>query len=70
MKRKPCRECPHIVESQHNKRFKKYVEKITNDGVHGCHMVDPKNIWGEQTEKTKCIGKLYKQFLNDEQKVR
>ena len=60
--KKPCKECPHIVSSIHNTNFLKIVDKMDSKGIvsnkeHGCHMVNPKNIFGTQTEKTKCVGK-------------
>ena len=57
--RKPCKECPHVIKSLHNEKFKGYMKKL-NKKEHGCHMVDPKNILGVQTEKTKCVGECEK----------
>jgi hypothetical protein len=54
MKRKPCKECPWHVESEHNKKFRGWSEKI---GKHRCHMIDAKNLWKEPTEDNICVGK-------------
>lgn len=54
MKRNPCKECPWHVESEHNKKFRGWSEKI---GKHRCHMIDAKNLWKEPTEDNICVGK-------------
>ncbi len=63
--RKSCKECPYKIDSQHNKKFPEYVEKMFNSGLiktkkHSCHMID--NVWNEPNEKTVCIGSLNKKI--------
>ena len=54
--RKPCKECPWAIKSDHNERWKGYVEKINRK--HACHMITS-DVWGykhEINEKTECTG--------------
>lgn len=57
--RKPCKECPWIIDSQHNKKWREWVDfmnKQLDTSGHRCHMVDSKNIWKESCENNKCKG--------------
>lgn len=61
--RKCCKECPHRVNSQHNTKFKTWVNNLTEQGIikegkHRCHMIDAKNLWVEPTEENVCIGSI------------
>lgn len=61
--RKSCKECPYKIDSQHNKKFPDYVDKMFNSGLlknktHNCHMIA--NVWHESNDKTVCIGSLSK----------
>lgn len=59
--RKPCKECPWVVKSNHNDKFKVHINKLTDIGFidnkrHRCHMIDAKNILVEPTEENICKG--------------
>jgi len=61
--RKPCKECPWLVKSGHNEKFKGWVQSLTEKGVienqHRCHMIDAKGLWDKPTEENICLGRLY-----------
>lgn len=60
--RKPCKECPWVVKSQHNQKMTENIKRFVANGSlktkkHRCHMIDT-NIWNTADEKNVCIGSL------------
>lgn len=58
--RKPCKSCPWINDTQHNLKFRTYVDKFEKLGKpnHKCHSIDS-DIWSiksEVNDKNICIG--------------
>jgi len=54
-----CKECPWVVKSTHNSKWKSWISNLIKVGFrkdekHNCHMVAP--VWGNITEKTMCKG--------------
>lgn len=59
--RKSCKECPWKVNSNHNRNFRKSVDKMYTSGIikskqHTCHMIS--NVWDNPTPNRVCIGSL------------
>lgn len=58
--RNQCKGCPWMVKTEHNTKWKKWVNHLFNIGirdskVHSCHMIE-KNPWVKHTDKTVCVG--------------
>jgi hypothetical protein len=56
--KKACKECPWIIENNHNKKWRQWTKDINLQ--HRCHMIDSKNIWTEPNDKNKCVGQCGK----------
>lgn len=61
MCKNPCPECPWVVKTEHNKKWKGYVDKMQSigkveDGLHSCHMKS--KTWDKVTDKNVCIGSV------------
>lgn len=64
MCRNPCKECPFVVKSQHNEKWKKYSDRMKSNGYsdQGCHMIT-KDVWGLKEEinnSNRCVGAVKK----------
>jgi hypothetical protein len=53
--KKPCKECPWVVNNSHNDMIVRFSKKM--DKPHNCHMVNGgKELWNLK-EGTKCNGR-------------
>ncbi len=62
MCRNPCKECPWVNKSVHNKKMISFIKRlysknIKSDFTHKCHMIDS-NIWSTPNIGNVCIGSL------------
>ena len=58
--RKPCKECPWTVNSQHNKKMINNIERLVENGslktkTHRCHMIST-DLWAKTDDTNICIG--------------
>lgn len=63
--KKPCKECPWVVRTQHNDRIIEHSKKY--DKPHNCHMIPPEKRGGlwEAKEETKCVGRTLYEKENE-----
>lgn len=54
--KKPCKECPWVVNNNHNDMIVGFSKRM--DKPHNCHMTDygKKKLW-DIKETTKCVGR-------------
>lgn len=57
--KKPCKECPWVIENNHNKKFTEFIKK--HNKKHNCHMLN-KNIY-DINENELCKGLNLSTFL-------
>lgn len=60
--RKACKECPWTVNTEHNLKMVKNIERFVENGSlktkqHRCHMIDH-NLWASIDDNNVCIGSL------------
>ena len=58
--RKPCKECPWTVNTNHNTKMINNIHRLVENGSlkskqHRCHMIST-DLWAETNDKNICIG--------------
>ena len=53
-KRKPCKECPWVVDNFHNRGIRKFSIRMGKE--HNCNMIKSDDLWNVK-EECACVGK-------------